>query len=84
MTLFQSRVYNIVKKIPKGTVLTYREVAVKLGNPGAARAVGSALKKNYNPEIPCHRVIKSDGSLGNYNRGVSSKKKLLKKEGYLI
>lgn len=78
---FTEKVYEIVKRIPRGTVLTYKEVAIKLGNPGAARAVGSALKKNYNPEIPCHRVIRSNGALGEYNRGTTIKTKLLKEEG---
>lgn len=83
MTLFQSKVYNIVKKIPERNVLTYKEVAEKIGSPSAARAVGNALNKNYDPNIPCHRVIRTDGKIGKYNRGVRNKIKLLKKEGYL-
>lgn len=80
---FKEKVLNIVKKIPKGKVLSYKEVAKKAGSPKAFRAVGSILSKNYDSSIPCHRVIKSDGALGKYNRGDSNKKKLLKQEGYL-
>jgi len=78
---FQEKVYNVVRKIPRGKVLTYKEVALRAGSPKAARAVGSILKKNYNPEIPCHRVIRSDGIVGEYNRGRAKKLALLKKEG---
>ena len=81
MTLFREKVYSVVKEIPKGKVLTYKEVARLIGNPGAARAVGSALNKNFNPEIPCHRVIRSDGGIGKYNRGINKKVELLKEEG---
>lgn len=81
LTHFQQKVYNVVKKIPKGKTLTYKQVAIKIGKPNAARAVGLALKKNYNPEIPCHRVIRSDGKMGGYNRGgIEQKKKILQKE----
>lgn len=81
MLTFQQKVYNVVKKIPKGKTLTYKQVATKIGKPNAARAVGSALKKNYNPDIPCHRVIRSDGKMGGYNRGgTEEKKKILQKE----
>jgi methylated-DNA-[protein]-cysteine S-methyltransferase len=81
---FRDKVYAVVKKIPKGKVLTYGEVARKIGLPKAARAVGMVLSKNYDPKIPCHRVIRSDGKIGNYNRGgQNSKIKILRKEGYL-
>ncbi len=61
--------------------MTYKEVATKAGNSKAARAVGAVLRTNYDPEIPCHRVIRSDGSLGSYNRGGTvRKRKLLKNE----
>lgn len=80
ITLFQNKVYNTVKEIPAGKVLTYKEVAEKIGNPKAMRAVGSALNKNYDPGIPCHRVIRSDRKLGGYNRGAKKKWELLKKE----
>ncbi len=81
---FQDKVYVIVKKIPKGKTLTYKEVAIKAGNPLASRVVGNILHKNHDLKVPCHRVIRSDGTFGGYNhlRGMS-KKKLLEKEGAL-
>jgi len=60
--------------------MTYKEVAAKAGKPRAWRAVGNILNKNYDPAIPCHRVICSDGRLGGYNRGMSQKLRLLRKE----
>ena len=83
MLTFTEKVYSVVKKIPKGKVLTYMEVASKAGNVRACRAVGNILHKNHDPKIPCHRVIRSDGILGGYNRGSKEKIKILKKEGYL-
>jgi len=83
MTDFTGKVYKVVKKIPKGKVLTYGEVAKKAGNAKASRAVGNILSKNYNPEIPCHRVVRADGKLGGYNRGLNKKREILKREGYL-
>ena len=82
MKTFSEKVYEVVKKIPKGKVLTYKEVAKKAGSPTAYRAVGNILNKNYDPKIPCHRVIRSDGKLGGYNRGAKNKEKILKKEGF--
>jgi methylated-DNA-[protein]-cysteine S-methyltransferase len=84
MKTFAERVYEVVKKIPKGKVLTYAEVAKRAGNPKAFRAVGNILNKNYDKTIPCHRVVRSDGTMGGYNRGTKKKKAILKKEGYLI
>jgi methylated-DNA-[protein]-cysteine S-methyltransferase len=82
---FQEKVYAVVRKIPKGKVLTYKEVAKRVGKPKAYRAVGTILSRNFNPLIPCHRVIRTDGKIGNYNRGGSvSKIKILKAEGYKI
>ncbi len=72
---FKERILAIVKNIPKGRVLTYQEVARRAGSPRAFRAVGSILKTNFNPAIPCHRVIRSDGSLGEYNRGGTTAKR---------
>lgn len=80
---FQKKVYNIVRKIPKGKVLTYKEVAKLAGSPGASRAVGNVLNKNYDKSIPCHRVIRSDGKTGGYNRGGRNKIRLLKDEGFI-
>ncbi|MBP6854824.1 MAG: MGMT family protein [Candidatus Pacebacteria bacterium] len=80
---FKDRVYRVVKNIPKGKVLTYKQVAELSGSPLAYRAVGTILSNNYNPLVPCHRVIKSNGDLGEYNRGKNKKVVLLKKEGYI-
>lgn len=78
---FTQKVLDVVGKIPKGKVLTYKEVAKRAGSPKASRAVGTILSKNYNPQIPCHRVIRSDGKVGDYNRGgPKAKLRLLKKE----
>ena len=83
LTPFQAAIFKVVKKIPKGKTLTYQEVAIKIGRPRAARAVGNALNKNYDPAIPCHRVIRSDGKTGGYNRGSQKKITILQKEGAL-
>lgn len=83
---FNDRVYNLIKKIPKGRVSTYRIVAERLGTR-AYRAVGQALRRNsYAPFVPCHRVVCSDGKLGGYSGKMNSSKKirLLKKEGLLV
>jgi len=80
---FSKKVYTVVSKIPKGKTMTYKEVAVKAGNPFAARAVGMLMSKNYNPNIPCHRVVRTDGRIGGYNRGGPSRKiELLLEEAY--
>jgi len=83
MQTFTEKVLKVVSKIPKGKTLSYKEVAEKAGRPKAFRAVGSILKKNYLPEIPCHRVIKSNGKTGEYNRGKENKVIILRKEGAL-
>lgn len=81
---FRDKVLAVVKHIPKGGSITYKEVARRAGNPKAARAVGAIMCTNRNPEIPCHRVIRSDGSLGSYNRGGTARKQqLLTREGAL-
>lgn len=81
-TPFAKLVRDAVKQIPKGETRSYGEVAAAIGRPGAARAVGTIMKNNYDSEVPCHRVIKSDGTVGAYNRGGESKKRaLLKAEG---
>ena len=80
---FADRVREVVRKIPKGKVLTYKEVARRSGNVNASRAVGNIMRKNFDPKIPCHRVIKSDGSMGGYNRGgINKKREILQKEGF--
>ena len=78
---FQERVFRIVKKIPKGDFLTYREVAKSAGSSKAWRAVGNILNKNRDSKIPCHRVIKSNGKAGGYNKGAEKKIALLRREG---
>ncbi|MCA9365813.1 MGMT family protein [Candidatus Kaiserbacteria bacterium] len=83
MSEFSNKVRCVVKNIPKGEVLTYKEVAKKSGNPKAARAVAQIMAKNFDPTIPCHRVIRSDGKLGGYNRGgIVAKRAILQGEGY--
>lgn len=81
MMTFKQRVFEVIKKIPKGSVLTYKEVAVRAGNIKASRAVGNILHTNYDKSIPCHRVVRSDGYPGGYNRGLEKKIKILKREG---
>lgn len=80
---FRQIVLLVVARISKGAVLTYKEVAIRAGSPKAARAVGNILNKNYDPHIPCYRVIRADGKIGGYNRGKKKKLDLLKKEGYI-
>ena len=85
MKTFTQKVYDFVRKIPKGETVTYKEVAQKIGHPNASRAVGTVLSKNYDLKIPCHRVIRSDGKMGGYNRGGSKTKiKLLEHEKSVV
>ena len=82
-TKFQIKVWNYLKKIPKGKLRTYSQVAKAINKPLAVRSVANAIGKNpFPPIIPCHRVVRSDGSLGGYSGkgGVTTKKVLLKKE----
>ena len=81
-TEVQKKVYRVVKKIPRGKVMTYAAIAKAVGRPRAYRAVGNALNKNIDPAIPCHRVIRSDGSVGGYRKGTKKKIEMLKKEWY--
>ena len=84
MKTFAEKVRDIVRKIPKGKSMTYKEVAAKAGNAKAARAVGAIMRTNYDDSIPCHRVVHSSGEIGNYNRGGSRRKReLLMREGAL-
>lgn len=76
---FKQKVLGVVFSIPPGKTRSYKKVAELSGSPRAWRAVGNILNKNYNKNIPCHRVIKSDGGPGGYNRGTASKIELLKK-----
>lgn len=82
METFTQKVYAYIKTIPKGEVRTYKQVAEAIGSPRAFRAVGSALKKNFDPAVPCHRVIPSNGTLGEYNRGREEKRRKLADEGF--
>lgn len=81
---FKEKVFEVVKKIPKGKTSTYSIIAKTIGCPRAWRAIGNILNKNEDPKIPCHRVIRSDGKVGGYNRGKKKKMLLLKKEGIII
>ena len=86
-TKFQLKVWTYLKKIPRGSVKTYTQVAKSIGRPLAVRAVANAIGKNpCAPKIPCHRVIRSDGSLGGYSGkgGIKIKKLLLKREGITL
>ena len=86
-TKFQKKVWNYLKTIRKGTVKSYKQVAIAINSPKSARAVANAVGKNpFAPKIPCHRVIRSDGSLGGYSGkgGVKTKKLMLKREGIIV
>ena len=80
--MFADKVRLIVRGIPKGKMMTYKQVAAKAGNAKAARAVGAIMRTNYDKSIPCHRVVRSDGTMGGYNRGGTPRKQdILKTEG---
>ena len=82
-TEFQKKVWKSIAKIKYGTICSYKEIAVSINNPSAARAVGSACRLNPIPLIiPCHRVLRSDGSIGKYAFGIKNKHKLLELESY--
>ena len=86
-TKFEQKVWNYLKNIPKGKVKTYKEVAKAIKSPKSARAVANACGKNpYAPKIPCHRVIRSDGSPGGYSGkgGIKQKLRLLRSEKVMI
>ena len=85
MTKFQSECYEALKKVPKGKVITYAGLARMVGRPKAHRAVGSAMNKNpYAPQVPCHRVVKSNGDLGGFATDIKVKIKRLQKEGVVV
>ncbi len=86
-TKFQLKVWKYLIKIPKGKVKTYLDVAKAIGKPRSFRAVANAVGKNPYPlKIPCHRVIRSDGSLGGYSGkgGIQQKRKLLRSENVFV
>lgn len=84
MKKFTDTVLSVVRRIPKGKTLSYAEVARRAGSPKATRAVGTIMRKNYDPSVPCHRVICANGSVGGYNRGLEQKRRLLESEGVKI
>ncbi|MDP4009068.1 MAG: MGMT family protein [bacterium] len=84
MTPFEDCVYKEAATIPLGKVRTYKDIAKAIGFPRAARAVGNALHKNKNPQVPCHRVVRSNGVIGGFRYGSAKKKTLLQKEGVLV
>ena len=82
---FTERVYSVVAKIPRGSVMTYGEVARRAGRPGAARAVGNIMHNNPDTKrVPCHRVVRSDGTPGGYAYGTKKKVSMLRREGVII
>ena len=86
-TKFQKKVWNYLITIKKGSIKTYKQVAIAINRPKSARAVANAVGQNpLSPKIPCHRVIRSDGSIGGYSGkgGIKTKKKLLKNEGIIV
>jgi len=86
MTSFQDLCYQSLKKhVPAGKVISYKNLAILIGNPRASRAVGNAMNKNpFAPQIPCHRVVKSDGNIGGFSASINLKIKLLEKEGIKV
>lgn len=86
---FKERVEKVVRDIPEGKTLTYGEVALRAGCPGAARAVGMIMSRNSDKAVPCHRVVRADGKVGGYNgvrggkSGAEAKLALLRSEGAL-
>lgn len=85
---FKERVLEVIRQIPKAQVLSYKEVSARAGVAGAARSVGTICKNNTDKSVPCHRVIRSDGKVGEYNglrtntKGKSAKADLLNSEGW--
>jgi O-6-methylguanine DNA methyltransferase len=83
LTPFQREVYVAVSRIPRGQTRSYQWVAKAIGRPGAARAVGNALNGNpFAPRVPCHRVVRADGTLGGFAGGPARKRRLLLREGW--
>ena len=81
MSEFAEKVLAVVKQIPEGKVMSYKEVAMEAGSPKAYQAVGNILNKNRDPDIPCHRVIRANGRIGGYAFGEQNKIKILHNEG---
>jgi len=84
-TEFENKVWQILKRVPRGRVITYQALAQAIGCLQSARAVGNALHKNpWAPKVPCHRVVKSNGQIGGYRSGIRKKTALLKSEGVRV
>ena len=85
MTSFQSQCYEALKRVPSGKVISYSGLAEMVGRPQAHRAVGNAMNKNpFAPQVPCHRVVKSNGDLGGFSSGSGLKIKRLQEEGVKV
>lgn len=85
MKNFNEKCYAILRKVPRGKVTTYGELARAVGSPRASRAVGNAMNSNpYAPKVPCHRVVGSDGKMTGFASGIPAKVKMLKAEGVEI
>ncbi len=80
---FKDKCYRLLKQVPYGKVITYKEIALAL-NSRAFRAVGTAMRKNENRDVPCYKVVKSNGEIGGFNRGRKEKIRLLRKEGIKV
>ncbi|MBS3087132.1 MGMT family protein [Candidatus Pacearchaeota archaeon] len=84
VSTFSERCYDLLRKVPRGRVTTYGEIALALGS-GGARAVGQAMNKNpYAPQVPCHRVVLGDGKIGGFASGVKRKIEMLRNEGVVV
>lgn len=82
---FREAVYQVVRSLSVGEIMSYGEVAKRAGYPGAARAVGTVMKENPYSDVPCHRVVRSDGQVGGYAFGGTQRKiAKLRKEGVRI
>lgn len=85
MPSFAEKCYSVLRKVPRGKVTTYAELARSVGSPKAARAVGNAMNRNpFAPKVPCHRVVKSNGKVGGFASGTKKKTEMLKAEGIEI
>lgn len=85
LTRFQQKVYNLLRKIPKGKITTYKLLAKAVGKPKNWRQIGRILSQNpHPPKYPCYKVVKSNGEIGGYNNGRNAKKKLLQKDGLIV
>ena len=85
MKTFTEQIYDIVRKIPKGKYMTYKEITAKIGRPNASRAIGTALSKNYFPNVPYHHIIRTNGKINKYNqKKIKTKLEILKKKNTIL